>query len=149
MSKSRHYSDAERAEAVIKLAVNKYNYQKTADAVGVPIRTLRRWDKSIPKKGVGDLLERAIQRLLMALPEKMSGKDWAITLGILMDKWFLMQGEPTERTESIVHGYKDCTDDEKQAVVERARELLAGVSVGGFDEGDSSGETPTNGDVPG
>ena len=49
---SMAYSDAFRAEALIRLAVNRYDYEKTAEQMGVPVRTLRRWDKNVPKKGV-------------------------------------------------------------------------------------------------
>lgn len=125
------YSDAEIAEALVKLAVNKYAFQITADEVGVPVQTLRRWNKKVPKKGVGDLLERAIQRLLMVIPDNMSGRDWAITLGILLDKWLLLQGEPTERTENLYNVFGALTDDERQAVIAEAQETIGRFSAGG------------------
>src|SRR5512138_1877724 len=101
----RDYSETEVAEALIKLAVNKYDYKKTAQATGISVRTLRRWDKLAPKKGVPDLLERAIERLLMVIPSDFNGSNWAITLGILLDKWLLMSGKPTSRAENITRKF--------------------------------------------
>ena len=123
------YSDGEKAEAIIRLAVNKYDFQKTADQIGLPVQTLRRWNKNVPKKGVADLLERAIERMLTAIPANWSGRDWAIALGILMDKWLLLQGEPTERTENWVKHFEELTDDERHAVIEEAQELVASLGT--------------------
>ena len=130
------YSDSERAEAIVRLAVNKYNYDKTSEQLNIPARTLRRWDKSVPKKGVEDLLERAIQRLLMVIPENMSGHDWSITLGILLDKWLLLQGEPTERTENLLKTFGALTDDERQSVIHEAQEIVGSFSTPGDNSGD-------------
>lgn len=133
------YSDAERAEALIRLATNKYNYDKTAEETGITTKTLRRWDKNVPKKGVFELLERAVWQMLASVPsEWKNGQDWAIALGILIDKLLLMQGEPTQRSESIVHGYRDLSDEEKRIVTERARAII-GDSIG-FGDGKRSGD---------
>lgn len=125
----KKYGEAEVAEALVRLAVNHYDWNKTEEQTGIPVRTLRRWDKDVPKKGVPDLLERAITRLLMVIPKDLKGSDWAITLGILMDKWLLIQGEPTERTESLVRTFEALSEDERHAVVERAREIISGFGA--------------------
>jgi hypothetical protein len=39
--------------------------------------------------------------MLMIIPEKWNGQDWAIAIGILIDKWQLTRGEPTSRAETI------------------------------------------------
>lgn len=96
------YSDAQVTEALIKLAINKYDYDKTAEDTGISARTLKRWDNNATKKGIPQLLERAIERMLMNIPADWKGNDWAIALGILMDKWLLVQGKATSRTESSV-----------------------------------------------
>lgn len=98
----KKYSDTEQAEAMVRLAVNKYNYTQTSEQTGIPEKTLRRWDKLGIKKTVPQLLERAIERMLMNIPADWKGNDWAIALGILMDKWLLVQGKATSRTESSV-----------------------------------------------
>ena len=110
----KNYSDHEKAEAIIRLAVNKYDYKKTAEQSNISERTLRRWDKVAIKKGVPDLLERAIQRL-----------------GILMDKWLLLQGEPTERTENLLKTFGALTDDERQAVIHEAQEIIGNIGTSG------------------
>ena len=111
------YSDVEIAEALVRLAVNKYNFQLTSDQLGIPKQTLRRWNKNVPKKGVQGLLERAISRLLMAIPADMSGHDWAVTLGILLDKWLLMQGKATSRIENLFGALEQIGDDELDQLI--------------------------------
>ena len=125
------YSDQEVTEAMIRLAVNKYDYDKTAEQTGIDQKTLRRWDKSATKKSVPELLERAIERLLMVIPSDMKGQDWAIALGILMDKWLLTQGEPTTRTESLVRGLKDVTSSDRDAILREAEKIIAEAVSGG------------------
>jgi hypothetical protein len=126
------YSDAEVTEAMIRLAVNKYDYEKTAEQVGCTSRSLRNWEKSFPKKSVPDLLERAIERLLMVIPEKMDGNTWAVTLGILIDKWLLIQGQATSRTE-LMRVLRIESEDELSAVIREAERILAGSSGGVVD----------------
>lgn len=125
------YSDAFKTESIIRLATNKYDYQKTADQIGIPVRTLRNWEKSFPKKGVPELLERAIERMLMVIPKDMTGHDWAVAMGILMDKWLLLHGEPTQRTENIMQTFGELTEDERRAVVEEAQQIIAEFSTSG------------------
>ena len=119
----RDYSEAEQAEALVRLAVNRYDYAKTAEQTGISTVTLRRWNKVVPKKSVPALLERAIERLLMAVPEKLSGDTWAITLGILLDKWLLVQGQATSRTE-LMRVLRVESEDELSAVIREAERIL-------------------------
>jgi hypothetical protein len=126
------YSDTEATEALIRLAVNKYDYKLTAEQTGIDEKTLRRWDKNATKKSVPELLERAIERLLMVIPSDMKGHDWSVTLGILLDKWLLIQGEPTNRTESLIRGLKDVTPDDRDAIIREAERIIA-EAVGGGD----------------
>jgi hypothetical protein len=97
----KKYSDLQVGEALIRLAINRYDFDKTAEETGITARTLRNWEKDFAKKGVFELLERAIERMLMVIPTEWKGNEWAIALGILIDKYQLMQGEPTSRSESI------------------------------------------------
>jgi len=126
----KDYSESEIAEAMVLLAVNKYDYKKTADTLGISDRTLRRWDKDATKKGVPELLERAIERMLMVIPDKMSGNEWSISLGILIDKWLLMQGAATSRTESIVTTLQEMQDDEFDRVLEEAEQIIESARGG-------------------
>jgi hypothetical protein len=114
----KKYSDAFRNEAMIKLAINKFNYDKTAKDLGdVTPRTLRNWEKNFVKNGVPELLERAIKRMLMIIPSNMRGDDWAIAIGILMDKWLLMQGQATSRTETILSTLSSIPNDELDSLI--------------------------------
>lgn len=136
------YSDGEKAAALIRLAVYKYDYAKTEEETGINQKTLRRWDKNAAKNGsVSELLERAVQRLLIAIPENMPGKDWALTIAILIDKLQLVQGKPTDRRESILKGMRDMPEDERDAIIREAEQILAetmgrGHSVSGSAPGD-------------
>jgi len=137
------YSDEYRTEAMVRLAINSFDYEKTAEEMGgVTVRSLRNWEKQFPKKTVPQLLDRAIERLLMSIPTEWKGQEWAVALGILFDKWLLVQGEPTQRTESIVHGYSDLTDEERELVATRAREIIAEFGDGGAGKGPDNGSDP-------
>ena len=132
----KDYSDAEIAEALVKLAVNKYDFEKTAIDTKVSVRTLKRWATMSPKKGIPDLLDRAIERMLMVIPDKWDGNSWAIALGILIDKWLLLQGEPTSRTESLIRGLKDVSPDDRNAIIQEAERILAEATSGGAHSGE-------------
>lgn len=132
----KSYSDAERTEAMIRLAVNKYDYDKTAEQLGVTARSLRNWEKDFPKKGVPELLERAIERMLMNIPTEWKGNDWSIAIGILMDKWLLVHGQATARTEQRVLGtLETLPDDDRERVIEEAERILAEAASRGADTG--------------
>ena len=134
----RKYSDAEKTEALIALAMNKYNYEKTSTQLGISIKTLRRWDKYAPKNSVPELLNRAIERMLMTIPSKWNGQDWAIALGILIDKWLILQGEPTQRIESFVNTFEALNDDEKKAIIQEAQEFIASLGPSGVERDDKN-----------
>jgi hypothetical protein len=138
------HTDEEIAEALVHLAVNHYRFDKASEETGVPETTLRRWAKQTPKRGVADLLDRAVARMLMCIPKNWEGKDWGITVGILLDKWLLAQGRPTVRTESIVSGLDALSEKERQEVIENARRILEGLSRPSGGSGDSGG----NGRIP-
>ena len=133
------YTDGERAEALIMLWSSKYDYDQVATDTGVSVKTLRRWDKDAPKKNVPELLDRAIQRMLMAIPKDMTGHDWSIALGIMMDKWLLIQGQPTERTESVSRILDDLPEDEYSAVIHEAETIIA-RATGSFGNGQGPSE---------
>lgn len=126
----KKYSDAERQEILIRLWVSKYDYERISSETGVSERTLRRWDKLVSKKSVPDLLDRAIERLLMVIPSDMRANDWAIALGILFDKWLLLQGEATSRHESISRVLDDLDADDYASVVAEAERIIADARTG-------------------
>jgi hypothetical protein len=136
------YSDAEVGEALVRLAVNKYDFALTATQTGVSESALKRWAKSEPKKGVAELLERTIERMLMVIPDKWEGRDWAIALGILLDKWLLVNGKATTRAD-INAMFGGLSESERAAVIAETERILATATSGGEDEGvaDRSGTT--------
>ena len=132
----KEYSDAERTEALIRLASNRYDFDKTAEETGITARTLRNWEKDFPKKNVPELLERAIERMLMHIPTTWSGNEWSIALGILMDKWLLVHGKATERSENITGFLENMPDDDRQRVIAEAERILAAAAGRGPDTGE-------------
>jgi len=126
----KEYSDAFRAEALIRLAINKYDYDLTAEQIGVTARSLRNWEKVFPKKGVAELLDRTIERLLSIIPENMNGHDWAVAIGILMDKWLLLQGEATSRHETITTRLDNLDADEYERVIAEAENIISAAKSG-------------------
>ena len=134
------YEPSERAEAIVRLALNKYDYDKTAKELNINPKTLRRWEKNVPALGIEEYLERAISQLLLHIPTQWTGRDWGIAIGILMDKWLLIQGAPTSRTESVVKSFETLEEEERKAVVERARQIIAGLSESSADRSDGRSE---------
>lgn len=130
----KKYSDAFKTEAMIRLAINKYDYETTSDQTGVTARSLRNWEKDFPKKGVPELLERAIERMLMVIPENWHGQDWAIALGILIDKYQLIHGEPTARIENIFTAIQNLPDEELNDLISQFEQA---ANSGGVDAGEN------------
>lgn len=127
----RTYSDAETAEALIALAVNRFNFKKTARQLSIPEQTLRNWSASNvgAKKGVPELLERALERCLMRVDE-VGSSDLPVLIGILMDKWLLSQGESTTRTENITRVVDALTDDQRHELYAETQRILAEADGG-------------------
>jgi len=131
------YSETYKAECLIVLAMNRYDYDKTALETGVSAGSLRNWDKTFPKHTVPALLERAIERMLMLIPDKFEGKDWSVSLGILIDKWLLWKGMPTARMENILKNVAGLREDEYADVLEEAERIIAEADRGSSDFSDS------------
>lgn len=134
------YSDAFVSECLIRLALNKYDFEKTSQQVGIPARTLHRWeaDKTIIKKGIPELLERAIEKLLMGVPDTMPGHDWAIAVGILIDKLQLIQGRPTSRTETFLGLLEAIPDNELDSLI---AEFQTATNTAVIEGGESKAES--------
>ena len=75
--------------------------------------------------------------MLLVIPDSWSGTDWAIALGILMDKWLLLQGQPTNRTETIFTALEQMPDDELDEIIRQFEEAASGTVVAK----DRTGET--------
>lgn len=113
MSTKRRYSDEDKATALAVLAAHNGDVSKTARETGVPRTTLQRWIEAEngavaaiaadKKKGLADELETIAYKLVDAMPEKIAQatlQQLATSLGITIDKMQLLQGKPTERSET-------------------------------------------------
>ena len=125
------YSDGTKAAAIMRLAATGNDYKQVANEIGVSVRTLGRWaqGENVNKKEVEELLENALGQLLSHVPSKMTGRDWGIAVGILMDKWLLMRGEPTQRTERVSVDQR--TQDDLNDVLREADRILEAAARDG------------------
>lgn len=136
---STNHSDFEKAAGILLLSVNKNDYAKTAEMLGVSEQTIRDWEKLNLTKNLAIpvMLEIAIKKLLEMMPTTWTGNTWAVAFGILMDKWLLVNGQPTQRTESILSNIDELPQEQKDAVLAEAeaiiREAIAKKSSSGPD----------------
>jgi hypothetical protein len=105
----RHYSDQERAEAMLVLAANGGNLSATAIDTGIPYHTLRHWaagdrhpeavqmawEKMPP---LADRLEEVVSLLAEGMDDPLKFRkaplnQIAVALGILIDKVHLLRGQ--------------------------------------------------------
>lgn len=107
----------------------------TAEQMGIAESTLRSWERQYPKATVPELLDRALAHLLANIPDKWAAKDWAVAVGILLDKYQLLQGEPTERVETILNRLGVDDPDFERDVVKEIDRILASAGSGGASEG--------------
>ena len=110
MTERRHYSEEEKATAV-GLAVIE-GQQQASRAMGIPVTTINQWFhhpryaqlRNEKRDLVAEMFWSAIQVGLAAVVEGLDGKaplrDKATALGILYDKYALLTGAATARTES-------------------------------------------------
>lgn len=62
------------------------------------------WFRNNDDMTVPEILEAAIRWTLDHAPKDFDPRQWAITMGILMDKWLLINNKPTQRLEQILSG---------------------------------------------
>jgi hypothetical protein len=142
------YSAEAIAKALVLLAAYQNNYDKAAKEAGVSVRSLKRWasgEQSAKNADTGDKnarnaesgtknqtvaegIETAIRTLLAAVPQ-MDGHDWAVALGILLDKWLLVNGQPTARTESLTRQVNELSDDEYRTAIAEAERIIADAAA--------------------
>ena len=130
------YSDREKETALILLAHYENDYERTSEETGIAVRTLSRWvsARKAHKKQADDtiegLLEELIYKVLRNFPDAVNAKDAGVVLGILIDKWLLLRGQPTERVATILEGFTNLEQDEKDAVIREAQEIIRGARSG-------------------
>lgn len=115
---SRTYSEQEKAAALEALALSGMNLNHTAQIIGIPSSTLREWSNganlteatyvqfaqkrtALTVARCQEIQQRVIDKLLSPETiEKMRASELFIALGIITDKLRVMQGKPTNITES-------------------------------------------------
>ena len=149
------YPAEKRAQTLATLAVNGGDAVKTARKEKVGLRTVYRWQQQGPDylkdKHVSELLEGVVKGLLVNSPDPSEAnlKDWGIALGILLDKWMILGGNPTKRVENVsIDGRViQLSDREYNEALIQAQRILELEDSGGEDtEGivgapDGEGET--------
>lgn len=139
------YTEEFKANALIQLAANGGDLDTTAEALGISTSTLWRWAKGqqVKKKSkkkdsisknetesnepfrVEDGIEAAIKHLISNIPV-MRGDEWGVALGILLDKWLILQNQPTERIESLFGQLGGLSPEAYEDVLAEAERILGG-----------------------
>lgn len=100
-----------------------------------------RWYQENADVTVPEMLEAAIKWTLQHAPTNFDPRQWAIAMGVLMDKWLLINNKPTQRLESILSGVlpEGMTQKDVDAVIREAQSILdAGQTAGGGVGGDGA-----------
>ena len=146
--KRRRYDDKFRTNAVLILEAAGYPDRKgalahAARALGMPESTLHGWanGKNNPapselrcekKADVIEFIKQEIPQIFRELGDARQDANYRelmIGFGIIMDKWLLLSGDPTERREikgSVSVDYSSKSDDELRQEVARQCEGGAG-----------------------
>lgn len=82
-----------------RLSATQNDYDKVSEEMGVSVRTLYRW-QSKEDIELAEFLEAIVKEQLDNVPD-MSGKDFGVFVGILLDKILLFKGQPNQRSENI------------------------------------------------
>lgn len=137
-----HYSEAFKAKAVARLYSEGYPdksgaLRKIADELDVTHPTLARWakggkaapDTEVIRQAVFAMeavLEAEIEKILEQMDkvrEKADYRALAIALGIIFDKYQLLRGAPTSRSERVLHDMRSRSNEDLENVIQRAEEL--------------------------
>ena len=145
LSKQKRYNDDFRASAIVYLEAAGYPkvpgaLSRVSSKLAVPTKTLYRWwhgvynpppDKTVAAKRI-DLTQLLRDEITAALGEMnnargdASYRDLGVVLGIAIDKLQLLSGQPTQRVETIATILDELPEDDYAAIVEEAREVIAG-----------------------
>jgi transposase-like protein len=141
-AKEKHHSEFEKAAGIILLARNSGNIEETAKQLNIDKSTLHRWiaESETKKEALPILLEQAIKKMLDMMPDKWTGNSWAIAFGIMMDKWLLVNGQPTARTEqtTVISDLDQMNDKEKDAILTEAERIIREAISGRPDNQETS-----------
>ena len=166
------YTEQFRAEALVTLEANGGNILQTSEQLGIDQATLSKWvaENRDIKESSSDLaiaaaelvpetresfiselktLRNKVLRHLDGIVEDLKAREAAITLGILIDKTELLEGNATSRTAVVGNGE---TVDEAikrlSAELESRPDRTSLPEVASSSEGSSEAEpTPTGGEL--
>jgi len=166
------YTEQFRAEALVTLEANGGNLTQTAEQLNIGVATLSRWVEENSENGthksdiavaaselvpetresfISELktLRNKVLRHLDGIVEDLKAREAAITLGILIDKTELLEGNATSRTAVVGNGE---TVDEAikrlSAELESRPDRTSLPEVASSSEGSSEAEpTPTGGEL--
>ena len=166
------YTEQFRAEALVTLEANGGNILQTSEQLGIAQATLSKWvaENRDIKESSSDLaiaaaelvpetresfiselktLRNKVLRHLDGIVEDLKAREAAITLGILIDKTELLEGNATSRTAVVGNGE---TVDEAikrlSAELESRPDRTSLPEVASSSEGSSEAEpTPTGGEL--
>jgi hypothetical protein len=124
ITRQHEYSDAQVTEALVTLALCKHDYKLASEKTGISPKQLQRWNESRRPRTVPELLEWTLAQVLMRVPDDWNGRDWAVAVGILLDKWLLLQGQATERSEMLVRDVALLTEAERMELLAEANRIL-------------------------
>jgi hypothetical protein len=92
---SKGYSPEVRENAINLLVEHRLNWRKVQNITGIDRETLKHWFNA-HKVEIGFDLREALENiayvLVQEVPKFNSGKDWAIALGIIVEKLALLNG---------------------------------------------------------
>jgi hypothetical protein len=119
------WSEEVKTKTIELVALRGGDTKSVSEETGVPEPTIKRWMMKPADRTIPELLEAAIRQMFENMPDAFSAKEWSIALGILMDKYLLMTGAATSRTETITRTLDMIPEKHRDAVIARAREILA------------------------
>ena len=142
------YTEEQRRIALARLAVNDGDYDKTAEETGVTARSLRRWAGVEEKPSIPELLEIVLADLLTTGPsESIHPKTWADTVSVLIDKWLVINEQPTSRIETLFQTMETLADDDLDRVLFRLEALETSLSGNQDGEEEESGSDEDAGEL--
>ena len=134
----RSYTDADKGAALFGLDLNGGVVKTTAEALDIPRSNLEHWDDKRGEPGISaarqaisdhknvqDLAEQFFELARRAIHHSMANLDkatpyhGALIAAISLDKWALITGRPTSRTEVLRARYVEPT-----ALRELARKVI-------------------------
>lgn len=119
----RKYSDGDKAMALATLDANEGDVRKTAKLLNIPGSTLTDWSKNrgtnweiaeiraVKKQELSEKLEQVahalVDNILIRAQSDLSVmvplKDFAVTLGIAIDKMQILKGEPNQISRDVTN----------------------------------------------